>query len=63
MCSCLTQFVSQFLPGKELMSNYVCSGSFDHSLIDAPAKINYFSRYIFIFSAIWSIFAGIRIYR
>jgi hypothetical protein len=62
-CSSLSQFVSQFLPGRDLISTYVCSGSFDRSLISTPAKFNPFSYYFFIISSVWSIFAAARIYR
>ncbi len=63
MCSCLSHFVYQFLPGRSVINIYVCSGSFDRELIGTPAKINLFSRYVFIMAVIWYIFSAVRIYR
>jgi hypothetical protein len=63
VCSIVSQFVSQFLPGRDLISIYICSGSFDRSLIGTPVKINLFSHSVFIISAIWCIFAAVKIYR
>jgi hypothetical protein len=62
MFSCLSQFVYQFLPGRDLIIIYACSGSFDRALISMPAKINLLQSYFFIISIIWFIFAAARIY-
>jgi len=63
MCSCLSHFVFHFLPGRELINIYVCSGSFDRSLISTPVKANLFSRSVFIISFLWFLFVAARIYR
>ncbi len=63
MCSCLSHFVFHFLPGRELINIYVCSGSFDQSLISTPVKANLFSRSVFIISFLWFLFVAARIYR
>ena len=62
-CSFACQFVYQFLPGRNQINIYICSGSFDKALIGTPVKINQFARGVFVASVAWFIFATFKIYR
>ena len=61
--SFLYQFVYQFLPGRNPINIYLCSGSLEKSLIETPAKVNHFTRYAFIVCIAWFIFAAYKIQR
>ena len=61
--SFLCQFVFQFLPGRDPINIYLCSGSLEKVLIEIPAKVNHFTRYAFIVCVAWFIFAAYKIHR
>ena len=46
--SLITQFVYQFLPGRNLTTIYVCTGYFDRSLLHLPVKVNQFTQIFMI---------------
>jgi hypothetical protein len=59
----LVQFTYQFLPGRDQLNIYVCSGHLNLSANDSSVKVNYFSRFYLICAIAWYIFAAVRIRR
>ena len=61
MVSSTSQFVHQFLPGRNQLNFYICSGSFDKSLAETKIKMNYFFVAYLAIGLLWIIFAAFRI--
>jgi hypothetical protein len=63
LISCITQFIYEFMPGRNHINFYFCSGTFDISLANEKVKQNYaFIGYLTL-AVIWYFYAAVKIHR
>jgi hypothetical protein len=63
LMNCITEFVHQFMPGRNVPKFYICTGRFDNSLINEKVKINYVLNFYLILALIWYFFAAFKIHK
>jgi hypothetical protein len=61
--SCITQFVYYFLPGRNQITFYICSGTFNYSLVKENIKQNYALMCYLSLAIIWYVFAAVKIFK